>query len=163
MYGTGTSCPAANTAFIEGAIVAMVSLSSSLVCEGLDDQPARRVGADAVGGHAGGHVLEDLLWIAPLHVLLVGVLELDAERAPEERQVVLEHDRALGLEAAEIAVTPVVDAGHVGGPGGQRPVDVVEHHLLPRLGPELLLQCRCAGPAPAQVGLELYDLDALDR
>ena len=117
---------------------------------------------DAVGGHARGHVLENALRVAPVHVLLVGVLELDAERAPEERQVVLEHDRALGLEAAEIAVTPVVDAGHVGGPGGQRAIDVVEHHLPPRLGPELLFQRRRARPAPAQVGLELHHLDARD-
>src|SRR5580765_177439 len=149
MYGTGTSCSAANTAFIEGAIVAMVCLSSGLGCEGFDDEAARRVGTDAVGGHAGGHVLEDPRRVAPLHVLLVGVLELDAERAPEERQVVLEHDRALGLEAAEIAVAPVVDAGHVGGPGGERPIDVVEHHLIPHLGSELLLERRRARPAPA--------------
>ena len=100
--------------------------------------------------------------VAPLHVLLVGVLELDAERAPEERQVVLEHDRALGLVAAEIAVTAVVDAGHVGRAGGQRPIDVVEHHLMPRLRPELLFQRRRARPAPAQVGLELDHLDARD-
>src|SRR4030095_6336017 len=107
MYGTGTSCSAANTAFVSGAIVAMVCLSSGLGGEGLDDEPARRVGADTVGGHAGGHVLEDPIRVAPLHVLLVGVLELDAERAPEECQVVLEHDRTLGLEAAQITVTPV--------------------------------------------------------
>src|SRR5688572_16989435 len=101
MYGTGTSCSAANTGFVSGAVVAIAGPSSGLGREGLDDEPARRVRIHAVGGHAGGHVLEDPLRVAPLHVLLVGVLELHAERAPEERQVVLEDDGALGLEAAE--------------------------------------------------------------
>src|SRR5262245_11589301 len=120
MYGTGTSCSAANWAFVSTATVAMSGASSG-PGERLDDEPARGLSADAVGSHAVGHVLEDPLRVAPLHVLLVGVLELDAEGAPEQRQVVLEHDRPLGLEAAEIAVAPVVDARHVSGPGGERP------------------------------------------
>src|SRR5262245_43139447 len=161
MYGTGTSCSAANWMLLSRAAVAMADLPSVLG-ERLDDEPAGGVGGDAVGRHAGRHVLEDAARVAPLHVLLVGVLELDAEGAAEERQVVLEDDGALGLEAAEIAVAAVVDAGHVGGPGGERAVDVVEHQLLPRLGAELLAERRRARAAPAQVGLEVHHGDAGD-
>src|SRR5215475_6616785 len=48
--------------------------------ERLDHEPAGGVAIDAVGGHAGSGVLEDAVRVAPAHVLLVRVLELDAER-----------------------------------------------------------------------------------
>src|SRR5215467_6240857 len=79
-------------------------LLSGLRRERLDDEPARHVGIDAVTGHARRGVLQDPVGIAPAHVFLVGVLELDAEGAREERQVVLEDDGTLGLEATELAM-----------------------------------------------------------
>src|SRR5712691_6949906 len=100
MYGIGTSCSSAATDGAAGAIVLMVPCSSGLGGERLDDEAARPLRIDAVGREAGRGILKNALGIAPLHVLLVGVLELDAERAGEGRQVVLEGDRPLGLEPA---------------------------------------------------------------
>src|SRR5262245_62877852 len=85
--------------------------------ERLDDKPAGLLVIDSVGRHARGGVVEDPLGIAPACVFLVGVLELDAERAREGRQVVLDDDRTLLLEATELAVAPVIDAGQVRGAG----------------------------------------------
>src|SRR5215831_992698 len=80
------------------------------------DESARGVWLDAVGGYAGGGIVEDPLGVAPADVLLIGVLALDAQRVAEERQGTLEDDRPLAFESAHLTVSPMVDAGHVGGP-----------------------------------------------
>src|SRR5215475_2361297 len=137
--------------------------SSGVGRERLDDEPARDGGIDAVGSHTGAGVVQDLIGVAPDHVLLVGVLELDPQGSREGRQVVLEDHGSLGLEPAQLALAAVVDAGHVGGPRAQRAIDVAERHLPPPVHPELGLEGRRARPAPPRVGLEVHDAQAGHR
>src|SRR5262245_48844372 len=75
-------------------------------------QGARFSGIDAVGLQARRGVFEHALWITPQPVLLELILELDAERACEHREVVLDRDSAVGLEAADHPLAAVIDAGH---------------------------------------------------
>src|SRR5262245_20041318 len=90
---------------------------SPLGRERLDDEPARHLGIDAIRRHARSGILEDARRIAPADVLLVRVLELDAQGSSEHREVVLHDDRTLRLEAAELPVTPVIDAPQGRGTG----------------------------------------------
>src|SRR5688572_5438787 len=78
--------------------------------EGRLDECSGARGIDGVGLLAGCHVLEDAVGVGPQAVLLEGILELDAEAAREHRQVVLDRESALRLEAADHALAAVIDA-----------------------------------------------------
>src|SRR5207237_4095257 len=94
------------------------------------DERARLGGVDAVGLHAGRGVLEDAVGIAPEAVLLELILELDAEAAREDREVVLDRDASLGLEAADHPLATVVDTGERVGARVPRPLDLA-HEPVP--------------------------------
>src|SRR5207253_5268574 len=118
------------------------------------------VGIDAVGLHAGRRVFQHAVGIAPQPVLLELVLELDAERAGEYREVVLDRDASLGLEAARRPLAAVIDARQRVGAGGARPLDLVAHQAVPDLLAERDGDRRCAGAAEARLRRERNQAEA---
>ena len=154
MYGTGTSCPPQHG--LHHCIVAMVCLSSAWLRRS-DDEPARR-SASTRCGHAG--VMSSRIPSGrPLHVLLVGV----SNSMPSARR------RASGSARTRSGArprsgrdrgAPVVDAGHVGGPGASaRSTSSSTICATPRVRAALQ---RGVQSGPSEVGLELHDLDARD-
>src|SRR5882724_8497478 len=103
---------------------------------------------------AGRGLGEDALRILPEAVLLELVLELDAEPAPEDGEIVVDGEGALRLEDAEIALAAVVDGGEGVGARGPGARDLVARHLVPHRGSHLLLHRRRAAPAEARIWLD---------
>jgi hypothetical protein len=118
---------------------------------------SRARGVHVVGALAGRGFGEDAIRLLPEAVLLELVLELDAEPAAEDREVVVDGEGALRLEDAEVALAAVVDRSEgVGAPGpGAR--DLLARHLVPRIRSDLLLDGRRAAPAEARVGFDVRD------
>src|SRR5438552_2662202 len=76
--------------------------------------------------------------ILPEPVLLVRVLELDAEPAREDREVVLDRERLLLFEVTGHALAAVIDRRHRRGACGRRAPELVADERIPAVGTELL-------------------------
>src|SRR5262249_44741579 len=76
--------------------------------EGLGDDVPGPPGIHGVGDLTRRRVLEHALRIGPLAVLLELVLELDVQRASEDRQIVL-HAHPVAFECTHLALAAVID------------------------------------------------------
>src|SRR5205807_8122442 len=84
-------------------------------------------------------------------------LELDAETAREDGQVVLDGQRRGRLEAAQQALTAVIDGGQGVGAARAGAGELVAYQVVPRLGPDLALDVDGADAAEARLGLDRYE------
>src|SRR5438309_1225254 len=106
---------------------------------------------------------EDRTGICPEAELLVAVLELDPEAAREHREIVLDRDRALGLEAADQPLATVIDRRERLRAAGARPVDLVKDQSVPRLLAELRLDVDRAESAEPRLGPDVDEAQARHR
>src|SRR5262249_13016017 len=74
---------------------------------------------------------EHSIGITPQPVLLELILEFDAERSREHRQVVLDRDPALGFESADHALAAMVNPGQRIRARGSRSLDFVSDEAVP--------------------------------
>src|SRR5262245_39542877 len=86
---------------------------------------------DVVDGLARRRLGEDSLRVLPQTELLVAILEFDPEGAREDREVVLDGDRAFRLEAADEPLAAVIDRRQDLGAASARPTDLVADQRVP--------------------------------
>src|SRR5262249_54662393 len=115
---------------------------------------ARRI--DVVRRLARRRLGEDSLRVLPEAELLVAVLELDPEAAREDREVVLDGDRAFGFETTDEPLAAVIDRREDLGATGARPADLVADQCVPDRLAELRLDVGGAEAAKARLRLDRH-------
>src|SRR5262245_63003896 len=113
-----------------------------------------------VHGLAWGRLGEDPLRVLPETELLVAILELDPEGAREDREVVLDGDRAFRLEAAHEPLAAVIDRRQDLGATGARPADLVADQRVPDRLTELGLDVGGAQAPEPRLRLDRYGAEA---